>query len=196
MDMLILLRRLNVDVFTWLNVYLLRKIHSIFHRLSIKKKGVSIVEIGTKIAQARREQGITQVELADKMSVTRQTVSRWETGAAFPDIEKVAGLAEILQVSCDYLLKENLSVKDGEPSMEGTEILEKRNSVTKLLSGIVGKNVRITFYEDEEDLDMLNKICNIDCFEGNWAKVTVQHKNKEQKKLIALSSVLSFEIVE
>ena len=50
------------------------------------------MEIGTKIAQARREQGITQLELADKMSVTRQTVSRWETGAAVPDIEKVADL--------------------------------------------------------------------------------------------------------
>ncbi len=154
------------------------------------------MEIGTRIAQARREQGITQVELADKMSVTRQTVSRWETGAAFPDIEKVAGLAKVLHVSCDYLLQENLPAEDGGFALERTEPLEKGSSVTKLLSGIVGKNVRISFYEDEEDFDMLDKICSVDCFEGNWVKVTVQHKKKEQKKLIALSSVLSFEIVE
>ena len=53
------------------------------------------MQIGIKIAKARQEKGITQIELADKMSVTRQTVSRWETGAAVPDIEKVASLAEI-----------------------------------------------------------------------------------------------------
>lgn len=44
--------------------------------VSKKEKGYQLVEIGIKISQARREQGITQVELAAKMSVTRQTVSR------------------------------------------------------------------------------------------------------------------------
>lgn len=153
------------------------------------------MEIGTKIAQARRELGITQLELADKMSVTRQTVSRWETGAAVPDIEKVADLAEILQVSCDYLLKGNLLSKDAIVTAESKDSSENRNSVTRLLSGIEGKNVRISFYEDEEDMDASDEICRIDCFEGNWIKVTIQRKNREQKKLIALSSVLSFEIV-
>ena len=71
------------------------------------------MQIGIKIAKARQEKGITQIELADKMSVTRQTVSRWETGAAVPDIEKVASLAKILQVSCDYLLMDNISQNDG-----------------------------------------------------------------------------------
>lgn len=153
------------------------------------------MDIGTKIAHARREMGMTQGELADKMSVTRQTVSRWETGTALPDVEKVAGLADILQVSCDYLLKEEMSVSD-EILTDSGEKSEKMNSVTKLLSGIEGKNVRISFYEDEEDMDVLERTCKIDGFEGNWIKVTIQHKKREQKKLIALSSVLSFEIVD
>ena len=57
------------------------------------------MNIGNKISAARRELGITQVELADKMSVTRQTVSRWESGTALPDIEKVSQLASLLMVS-------------------------------------------------------------------------------------------------
>lgn len=154
------------------------------------------MEIGTKIAQARREQGITQLELADKMSVTRQTVSRWETGAAVPDIEKVADLAEILQVSCDYLLKGNLLSKDAVVSVESKDASGSKNSVTRLLSGIEGKNVRISFYEGEEDMDALDEACRIDGFEGNWIRAVIQHKDREQKKLIALSSVLSFEIID
>lgn len=154
------------------------------------------MEIGTKIAQARREQGITQLELADRMSVTRQTVSRWETGAAVPDIEKVADLAEILQVSCDYLLKGNLLSKDAVVSVESKDVSGNKNSVTRLLSGIEGKNVRISFYEGEEDMDALDEACRIDGFEGNWIRAVIQHKDREQKKLIALSSVLSFEIID
>ena len=154
------------------------------------------MEIGTKIAQARREQGITQLELADKMSVTRQTVSRWETGAAVPDIEKVADLAEILQVSCDYLLKGNLLSKYAVVSVESKDASGSKNSVTRLLSGIEGKNVRISFYEGEEDMDALDEACRIDGFEGNWIRAVIQHKDREQKKLIALSSVLSFEIID
>ena len=154
------------------------------------------MDIGIKIAQVRREQGITQIELADQMAVTRQTISRWETGAAFPDIEKVASLAEILQVSCDYLLRELPSERDATPTTDNTETLEHGSSITKLLSRIKGKNVRISFYEDEEDMDVWDKVCKVDCFEGNWIRVAIQQKGETQKKLIALSSILSFEIVE
>lgn len=154
------------------------------------------MDIGIKIAQARREQGITQIELADQLSVTRQTVSRWETGAAFPDIETVASLAEILQVSCDYLLRDLPSERDITSAADNTESLEHGNSITKLLSNIEGKNVRISFYKDEEDMDVWDEVCTVDCFEGNWIRVTIQQKGETRKKLIALSSILSFEIVE
>lgn len=105
------------------------------------------MDIGIKIAQARREQGITQIELADQLSVTRQTVSRWETGAAFPDIETVASLADILQVSCDYLLRDLPSERNVVPTTDNTEAPEHGSSITKLLSSIEGKNVRISFYD-------------------------------------------------
>ena len=175
------------------------------------------MDIGSKIAQARRELGITQIELADRMCVTRQTISRWETGAALPDIEKVADLAEILQVSCDYLLKEHFPETNAMPPADKNNAtdtaitslanednawnennsLKSKSTVTKLLSDIVGKRVRITFYEEEEDYDLFDQICIIDSFKGNWICLTIpQNQNSEQKKLVALSSVLSFEIID
>ena len=60
--------------------------------------------IDEKIAKARREKRLTQEELADRLGVSRQAVSKWESGAALPETDKLARLSGLLGVSCDYLL--------------------------------------------------------------------------------------------
>ena len=152
------------------------------------KKGMIIMEIGKKIANTRKELGITQVELADKMAVTRQTVSRWESGAALPDVEKISQIATILNVSCDYLLKD-----DVENSVE--EKTYNNSAITRLFQNLAGKNVKISFYDDEEDYELLDKVCKVEEIEGNWVKVTFENKQKITKQ-VAVSSILSLEIIE
>ena len=142
------------------------------------------MNIGNKISRARRELGITQVELAEKMSVTRQTVSRWESGTAIPDVEKVSQIASILNVSCDYLLNEETI---------SSNVDTNEQSISRLLANLIGKKVKLNFYEDEEDFDLLDESCKIESFQGNWVKVTLEGK-KKVCKLIALSSILSIEI--
>lgn len=61
-------------------------------------------KIGKFIMQLRQEQGLTQKELADKLSVTNKAVSRWETGKGMPDSSLLAPLAETLGVSVNELL--------------------------------------------------------------------------------------------
>ena len=53
-------------------------------------------KLGTKIAEKRKRLGMTQIEFAEKMHVTRQTVSRWEAGTVMPDVEKIGEIADIL----------------------------------------------------------------------------------------------------
>ncbi len=65
-----------------------------------------IKNIGKKIADFRKINNITQVELADLMGVSYQAVSNWERGNSMPDISKLADLAKILNVSIDELLTE------------------------------------------------------------------------------------------
>lgn len=60
--------------------------------------------IGRKIANARKTKNLTQLELADYLGVRYQAVSNWERGQSMPDIEKLADLAEILDLSLDDLL--------------------------------------------------------------------------------------------
>ncbi len=49
--------------------------------------------MGEKIASKRKASGLTQIGFAEKLSVTRQTVSRWEAGTVMPDIEKISDIA-------------------------------------------------------------------------------------------------------
>ena len=65
--------------------------------------------IDEKIAKARREKRLTQEELADRLGVSRQAVSKWESGAALPETDKLARLSGLLGVSCDYLLCDDAS---------------------------------------------------------------------------------------
>ena len=59
---------------------------------------------GEKLQKLRKEGGYTQEELADIMSVSRQSISKWESDIAFPETEKIIALSKLYHCSTDYLL--------------------------------------------------------------------------------------------
>lgn len=63
--------------------------------------------IGEKILNMRKARGWSQEELAERVGVTRQAVSRWESGSAKPDADKIIALCDLFGVSADYLLRED-----------------------------------------------------------------------------------------
>ena len=63
------------------------------------------MEIGRKLKEARQMSGLTQENVAEKLNVSRQTVSNWETEKFYPDILYVLQLSDLYQVSLDELLK-------------------------------------------------------------------------------------------
>lgn len=62
-------------------------------------------QFGAFIAQLRKEQGLTQKELADRLNVTDKAVSKWETGKGFPDVKLLEPLAQALGVSLAELMR-------------------------------------------------------------------------------------------
>lgn len=60
--------------------------------------------LGTRIKELRKEFGLSQVALADRMEVTKQTISNWENENIQPSIDMLVGLANIFNVTTDYLL--------------------------------------------------------------------------------------------
>ncbi len=61
--------------------------------------------LGRKIYELRNSQGLSQEELAEKLSVSRQSVSKWETDSSVPELDKLLGLSEIFGVSLDVLVR-------------------------------------------------------------------------------------------
>lgn len=64
--------------------------------------------LAEKIMELRKKNGWSQEELAFQMDVSRQSVSKWESGASIPDLERILKLSQLFGVSTDYLLKEEL----------------------------------------------------------------------------------------
>ena len=58
-------------------------------------------ESGMRIADLRKQKGLTQEQLADRLGVSYQSVSRWENGVTYPDIEFLPAIAKYFSVSLD-----------------------------------------------------------------------------------------------
>ena len=82
------------------------------------------LKFGAFLAQMRREKGLTQKELADRLHVTDKAVSKWETGKGFPDVKLMEPLAKELGVSLVELLQ-------GERQQEDTLTAEQAEHVVK-----------------------------------------------------------------
>lgn len=68
--------------------------------------------VGEKITKLRKEQNLTQEQFAEILKVSRQSVSKWERGDAFPDTEKLIRIGKIFDCSLDYLLKDEIEQMD------------------------------------------------------------------------------------
>ena len=70
--------------------------------------------LADKITEERKKNGWSQEELAEKLGVSRQAVSKWESAGSVPDLQRVIELAQIFSVSTDYLLRDEM---ESEPSL-------------------------------------------------------------------------------
>ena len=68
--------------------------------------------LADKIIRLRKKNGWSQEELADKMNVSRQAVSKWESAQTIPDLEKILQLGTLFGVTTDYLLKDEIEEEE------------------------------------------------------------------------------------
>lgn len=94
--------------------------------------------LSEKIIMLRKKFGWSQEELAQQLDVSRQSVSKWELGAAIPDLDKILRLSQLFGVSTDYLLKddaEDIAFSDGESDEQGVKhvSVEEANTYMNLV---------------------------------------------------------------
>lgn len=87
--------------------------------------------IGKNIIDLRKKMGLTQAELAEKINYSDKAVSKWECGDAVPDIAVLKRLAEILNVTVDYLLHEEHEQK---PVHETNKTIKRNQRIITALS--------------------------------------------------------------
>lgn len=104
------------------------------------------MEFSEKLMCLRRGAGLSQEQLADRLGVTRQSVSKWESGTAMPELSKLIALSELFEVSVDYLVKDYLDEAGSHeaPRDEVVRLEEKLNRLTEDYQGSWGPYFRYT----------------------------------------------------
>lgn len=102
------------------------------------------MNLGERIFELRKKSGLSQEELAEKLGVSRQSVSKWESGNVMPDIDKALAMCELFGVSTDYLLTGKSDADDS---------LNNNNTVDEIIIGEIPPEVTFDLKEDEDAED-------------------------------------------
>lgn len=90
------------------------------------------MKLADKILNLRKTNGMSQEDLADKLKVTRQAVSRWEMGTAQPDTPNVLQLSKLFGVTTDFLLNDDYESEHSIPIVNETETIRKTEANRQL----------------------------------------------------------------
>lgn len=115
------------------------------------------MNLGDKILCLRKSRGWSQEDLANKLCVSRQSVSKWESGTAIPDLERIVDLSEIFGVSADVLVKDTISLPDPHAPLSSTEQSQPFLLTTPLQPSNAHVNERVISTEEAEEFLVLKK---------------------------------------
>lgn len=101
--------------------------------------------LGEKITIQRKELNYTQEQLADILGVSRQSISKWESDISCPETDKLIELGKLFDCSMDYLLKEEVTEKNGVHTSDFTEKIEEisRKVITDKNKGKAKKILKV-----------------------------------------------------
>mgnify|MGYP000173235173 CR=1 FL=1 len=88
--------------------------------------------LAEKILHLRNQQGLSQLELAEKLEVSRQSVSKWETGQSVPDLDKLIKLSDLFGITVDELVREGERPQPPQPETPPPQVVyvRERRSLT------------------------------------------------------------------
>lgn len=93
------------------------------------KEGLIIMEFNNKLYNLRKQKGLSQEELANRLNVSRQTVSKWEVGDSTPDMEKLIAISDLFEISLDELVMDKAPTPMGDASAKPEIVNELKEKV-------------------------------------------------------------------
>lgn len=89
------------------------------------------MKLSEKIVFLRNKHQMSQGDLAEKLNVSRQSVSKWETGASIPDLDKLVAMSELFQVTMDELVKDGAEIESKDSSQRSESMCQDEKVITK-----------------------------------------------------------------
>lgn len=125
-----------------------------------------------KVRKLRIQNNLSQEELSEKLNVSRQTISKWEAGNTFPEIEKLISMSDFFQVSIDYLLIDNIMNVNFSEDLDRMVIQFLGSSyemadISRQLVDIIEDGI----IDDKEKIQMEDIICTLDKISENIEKI-------------------------
>ena len=108
------------------------------------------MELANNLKYYREKAGFTQEQVANELRVTRQSISRWENGKSYPDLDNLVLISELYQVSIDHLIKENEELFK-KIDQNAQEIQDKKQKLREIEQEVL----QITSKEKDESLLLL-----------------------------------------
>ena len=103
------------------------------------------MDFSEKLLTLRKSRDLTQEQLAERLDVSRQSISKWESGQAMPELDKIIALSDIFEVTTDYLLRpseiDELSVKTQILAKQQEQMLireKRRSQITQCVLYAIG----------------------------------------------------------
>ena len=94
-----------------------------------RRKEVTAVDFNNKLYTLRKQKGYSQEELANRLNVSRQTISKWEVGDSTPDMEKLVAISDLFGITLDELVLDKAPAESGGSSQKSEVISEIREKV-------------------------------------------------------------------
>lgn len=150
-----------------------------------------------KLISLRKKSGMSQQELADRISVTRQTISNWECGQGSPSLDKAVELASLYHISIDDLVADRVGI-----------IVRHKRGSNRLLKKLEGKRVKISCNDKEISIQVgfdwgYSGIVKVLEVSDEWIRIeyTRTKENSLTKKetvikLMEIGAFNGFELVE
>ena len=108
------------------------------------------MELANNLKYYREKAGFTQEQVANELRITRQSISRWENGKSYPDLDNLVLISELYQVSIDHLIKENEELFK-KIDQNAQEIQDKKQKLREIEQEVL----QITGKEKDESLLLL-----------------------------------------
>lgn len=145
------------------------------------------MKLGERLFNYRRKKGLSQEDVASKLNVTRQTISKWETDQTLPDIDKIESICELFDITTDELLKG----KKNETNIAVAQVEDKRKKALVISGSLFLYFLGIIWIILSEEFLNINDGIMISIFMFLYGLATVNivyyfiansYKKKEDKK--------------